>query len=400
MSHVALAPSDRVPRRFALRLAGALALVAGLAPRGALAQADLPEGDADDPPSAIRSEPLSKSPRVLPSASADELARAWKARFEATVKRLNQRFKGRIALFVSDPKLGVRVGVDHERPSYLASGVKVPFMVEVFRQVHQGTLSLDEELVYDADAIRDGAPRMNQKPLGSKVKVRELLTLMIKDSDNAASDMIARRVGLENINRGLEEEGFVGFTPLTYLIDVRRATLRAVDLRADDLSPQEIRDVRWVVGWDSQAKKLAELCGRPAGTYKGKDLIAGFDRFYETDVNSARLDAVAMLLERIVKKELVSADASRQMLDLMTNTHTSRNRILGKLPAGLTVAHKTGSQYERICDLGIIFLSPDEPLVFTACLAGGNDRNLAEATLADLARDAVDAAMPAHPKKR
>jgi beta-lactamase class A len=88
------------------------------------------------------------------------------------------------------------------------------------------------------------------------------------------------------------------------------------------------------------------------------------------------------------------------MLDLMTNTHTSRNRILGKLPAGLTVAHKTGSQYERICDLGIIFLSPDEPLVFTACLAGGNDRNLAEATLADLARDAVDAAMPAHPKKR
>lgn len=320
----------------------------------------------------------------------------WGARLAATVAKLNKKFTGRIAVYISDPTLGLRAGHDYETPSYLASGVKVPFMVEVFRQVHAGRLSLDDELVYDENAVRDGAPMLNKRPLGSKLKVREALTLMIKDSDNSASDLLAAKVGLENVNAGLRELGFDGFRPLTNLIDVRRATLRAVDIAADDLSPTDIRTIRWITGWDSQAAKFCELIGKPVGTYKRADLIAGFDAFYTLDVNSARLDAVASLLTMLATRTLISPEASDQMLELMTNTHTSRARILGKLPAGTKVAHKTGSQYERICDLGIIWLPDGHPLVLTSCLAGGNDRVAAEATLASIAREAYDMAVAAH----
>lgn len=328
--------------------------------------------------------------------SAEDLSASWQERLDKTVERLNKRFSGRIAVFIIDPTLGIRVGHDHLKPSYLASGVKLPFMVEVFRQEHAGRLSLDEELTYDADCVRDGAPRLNSKPFGAKLKIRELLDYMVRDSDNAASDMLATRVGVRNVNEGLEALGFQGFTPLTTLLDVRRGIMRAVDVHTDDLSPLDIRTIRWIVGWEAQAAKFCELLGKPPRAYTKTEMQAGFQRFYDTGVNSARLDSVAAILEQIVTRKLISPESSDQMLSYLSDVHTSRNRILGKLPPGTKVAHKTGSQWERICDLGIITLPDGQPLIVTACLAGGNDRNLAEATLADLARDAYDGAVASH----
>ncbi|MFO0723725.1 MAG: serine hydrolase [Myxococcota bacterium] len=312
------------------------------------------------------------------------------------MERLNKSFHGRIASFIIDPTLELRVGHDHEKPSYLASGVKLPFMVEVFRQEHAGHLSLDEELTYDADCVRDGAPRLNSKAFGTKLKIRELLDYMVRDSDNAASDMLAKRVGVKNVNIGLESLGFQGFTPLTTLLDVRRGIMRAVDVHTDDLSALDVRTVRWVVGWEAQAAKFCEILGKPPKAYSKNDLQAGFQRYYDTGVNSARLDSVASILEQIITRKLISPESSDMMLFYLSDVHTSRARIMGKLPPGTKVAHKTGSQYERICDLGIITLPDGHPLIVTACLAGGNDRNLAEATLAELAKDAYDAAVAAH----
>ena len=332
------------------------------------------------------------------SARAEEppSSEAWARSLAETSERLQKRFKGRIAVYVIDPELKLRAGHDFERPSYLASGVKIAFMVEVFRQAHEGRLSLDEELTYEPSDLRDGAPRLNKKPFGSRFKIRELLEFMIKHSDNAASDMLARRVGIHNINHGLRVLGFDGFTPITPLIDVRRGIFREVDLHADDLTPLQIRTVRWASGWTSQAAKLNEVLGKPPGTYTKDDLQAAFHRYYATETNCVRLDSAAAILEQLALGKLISAEASAAMLALLTDTKTSRNRILGKLPRNLKVAHKTGSQWERICDLGIITLPDGHPLVFTACLAGGDDRNLAEATLAELARHAYDQALAAH----
>lgn len=324
------------------------------------------------------------------------LQEEWSRSLRDAVLKTQKRFKGRVALYVIDPELGIRTGHDFEKPSYLASGIKVAFMIEVFRQAHEGRLSLDEELTYDEDDVRDGAPRTNALPLGTKLKIRQLLELMIKTSDNAASDMLANRVGVHNIEAGLKALGFDGFTRITPLIDVRRGMFREVDIHADDFTPLEIRTIRWVVGWQAQAAKLNEVLGRPQGTYKKEDLLAAFDRYYETETNCARLDTVAAILERLAARTLISPEASDAMVALLTDTETSRKRILGRLPPGTKVAHKTGSQWERICDLGMIILPDKHPLVFTACLAGGNDRNLAEAVVAELARHAYDLAIAAH----
>lgn len=333
---------------------------------------------------------------LLLAAGGSPLEEKWKAAFDGEIAFLLKRFKGVPTMYASDPYLGVSYGYDADKPSYLASVVKLTFMVEVFRQAQDGRLTLDDKLTFTEDDIRDGAPKLNARKPGSQVTIRELLELMMHHSDNAASDMLAKRVGLDNINIGLRAQGYDGFTPLTYLVDVRRGVFRELDIRADDLTPVDIRTIRWVQGWQAQTKKLEELLGRPPGTYTKDDHLAAWDRFYQTGVNSARLDSVCRILEDMYARKLVSPEASDAMIELMRGAETSRRRILGRLPAGTKVAHKTGSQHERVCDIGLIELPDKKSVIFCGCMAGGNDVTLAEDTLAALARKAYDLAVEGH----
>src|SRR6185436_1669725 len=110
-------------------------------------------------------------------------------------------------------------------------------------------------------------PVVNPKPIGSKMAIRELLKHMIQISDNAASDMIAKRVGIDRINRGMVEEGLTGFSPLTRLLDVRIGFFRELDVRADDFTGSDVRTIRWTPIWDPQIAKMTQMFGRPKGTY-------------------------------------------------------------------------------------------------------------------------------------
>jgi beta-lactamase class A len=328
-------------------------------------------------------------------ASSPEGAVEWKAApygraLDDEVAAIKKRFSGTIALYVADPERGFEHGHKATEPSYLASCVKLAFMIELFRQVEKGELSFTDTVTYTEEDIRDGATVVNPKPIGTKFTMRELLEAMIQASDNAASDMIVKRIGLDRINKGLAEQGFEGFTPITRLLDVRLGFFREVDVHVDDLTPADIRTIRWTPIWDPQLAKLASILGRPKGTFTKQDLLDAYDRFYATHTNSGRVDVIGQIFIKMLRGELVSEKASKDMLELLSTTRTSTRRILGKLPPGTKVAHKTGSQYERICDLGAIWLPDGRPFVFCACIAGGEDRNGAEDVLARLARKSYD----------
>lgn len=306
-------------------------------------------------------------------------------------RRLDDKFEGRVAAYVSDPRRGVKWGYTSDEPFYLASGVKVAFMVEAFRQRELGMLSFDEKIVYTQADIRDGATRVNRRRLGSRLSVGTLVEWMMVASDNAASDMIARRVSLPRVHEGLRSQGIDGFTPLTYLIDVRRGIYRELDPSADDLTPIEVRKIRWTRIWDPQLRELERQLGKPPKTFSRRALWAAYDRFYATRVNHARMAAVGLLFEKMVRGELVSEKASDEMFGLMSRAKTSTNRLLGRLPSGTPVAHKTGSQFRRLCDLGVVTLRDKTPLVVTVCTAGG-DVPKAERVVAEITRRAYDLA--------
>jgi len=80
---------------------------------------------------------------------------------------------------------------------------------------------------------------------------------------------------------------------------------------------------------------------------------------------------------------------------LMTGTRTSTHRLLGRLPKGTVVAHKTGSQWQRMCDLGIINLPNKKHAIVAVCTQNGQVTR-SEVTIARIARKAYDLILAHH----
>lgn len=323
---------------------------------------------------------------------------AWPAELQSTVLKLYRNFRGELMLYVEDIPSGIVFEHNAATPTYIASVVKIPFMAELFRQVEAGTISLEEELVYTADDLRDGSPVFNYVKVGTPVRLRIVLEAMIQQSDNAASDMIARRVGIDRVNAGMKTMGYRGFGPITSLLDVRRLIYSQLDPRVNELTPAQIRAIGFAKGHEARVLKITDLLGELPGTYAIPDIDQAFRRYYASGYNSATMRQVGHMLRDLAHGKLVSAKASEQMIDVMLGTMTGPKRLTAYLPPGTPVAHKTGTQYQRICDVGLIYVGKDHPVVFAACTKFQRQRSQAEEVIARAARRTFELLAP--PERR
>jgi beta-lactamase class A len=321
---------------------------------------------------------------------------SWPAELQTTILKMYRTFRGELMLYVEDVPSGVVFEHNAATPTYIASVVKLPFMIELFRQIQQGSVSLDEEIVYTADDLRDGSPVFNYVKVGTSVRLRVVLEAMIQQSDNAASDMIARRVGIARVNEGMKALGYSGFGPITSLIDVRRLIYAQLDPRVNDLTPAEIRAIGFAKGHEARVLKITDLLGELPGTYAIPDIDTAFRRYYASGYNSASMRQIGHVLRDLANGHLVDARASEQMLEVMLGTMTGPKRITSYLPPGTPVAHKTGTQYQRICDVGLFYVAKDHPVVFAGCTKFQRQRSQAEEVLARAARRTFELLAPPH----
>lgn len=309
----------------------------------------------------------------------------WPVELQTDVVRISKSFSGEFALYVKDLSTGVEYTYNAETPMYLASGVKIPVMVTLFKQIRAGKTSLDAEMIYTAADVRDGAPLLSFLRVGTPVSLRILLEAMIQQSDNAATDMVIRHVGMENVNRTLAEEGFDGFGPITTLLDVRRLVYRQMDTRTAHFSPQDIFALGVTRPLEKRLVKFSQLLDEPPGTFSTADYARAFFGYYDQGYNTAPVSAMGALLERIARKELIDEKTSEAMLKVMLGTETGRRRIRAGLPAGTPLAHKTGTQFRRICDFSIFYMGDDRPIVMAVAVKNGGRRR-SEDVMAQLAK--------------
>ncbi len=311
----------------------------------------------------------------------------WTVRLQTDVAHVQRGFRGEFALLVKDLKTGEQYSYNASTPMYLASGIKVPVMMALYKEVSEGRMSLDDELVLGPDDIRDGAPLLNYLRVGTPVTLRILLEAMIQQSDNAATDMIIDHIGVDTVNEVLPAQSIFGFGRITTLIDVRRLVYRELDTRTAGLSPKDIFRLRLTKPLDARLDKLASMLDEPAGTFTAGDLSFAYATYYARGYNSAPMTSMAALLERIATGQAINKKASREMLDIMLGTQTGVRRIRGGLGPDVPLAHKTGTQYRRTCDFGIFYLADDHPVIFAISVKGGS-RRAAEGVMSRLARKA------------
>jgi beta-lactamase class A len=209
---------------------------------------------------------------------------------------------GNVALEIKDLATGYETAIRPSANMPAASVIKIPVMVEVFRQMALGRFDLNKRLHvqrYDRDW---GWGDLADAPVGTRRTVSQLLWLMITESDNTAANMLIRLVGRTHINQTMSSLGLRN----THLGDYIR-------------SDGDIRSLR-----------------------------------------SSPSDMVS-LLESIARARLVDEWSSREMLTILQGQHHN-GLIPAPLPRGLEIAHKTGTLHDTLNDVGIVYLA-NEPYV-------------------------------------
>jgi beta-lactamase class A len=321
----------------------------------------------------------------------------WPVSLQAEVTREARKFKGEICIYVKELSTGIRYTHNAATPVYLASGIKITVLITVFEETEAGRLQWCEELEFTEEDIRDGAYKLLPKHVGKRFSVEELVGMMIEKSDNAATDLLIKRVGIQAVNAAVQKYGGPDFCWITSMLDVRRSIYEQIDQRAVLLTNLQIAELAKKRPLSRRARHLGRLIGEKKKTYTSRDLWKAFQAYYDSGLNSAPVEAVGKLLEKLERGEVVSPEASRQIVEIMKRCQTGKRRIRAGLPDQVVLAHKTGTQLKRICDLGIMYLPDEEPVVFAVCLKDFPSRRRAEALVARLAKKTAKLLLPLHP---
>lgn len=91
-----------------------------------------------------------------------------------------------------------------------ASAIKIPILVTLFNAAAAGRLKLDEAVTLGAKDAVGGSGNLQEKLKSSSqtLTLRELALLMVRDSDNTATNVLIAKVGMARVNAMMLSLGF------------------------------------------------------------------------------------------------------------------------------------------------------------------------------------------------
>ena len=122
-----------------------------------------------------------------------------------------ERSGGAVGVAVIGPG-GARFSYNGDRRFRAASTVKIPIMVEIYRQIDRGERSLQDPYVLMATAKAPGSGVLLHLHDGLELTVNDLIYLMISISDNAATNILIEMAGMKHVNETIRSLGMTGST--------------------------------------------------------------------------------------------------------------------------------------------------------------------------------------------
>jgi beta-lactamase class A len=299
------------------------------------------------------------------SSSAD-----WVRPLTQELERIDQRMPGDLGVFVKHLGDGRHLTRGKERSWYLASTIKVPLAIAVLEKVAAKELSLSQKLTLkDADFI-DGAGDLKHQRPGTRFTLAELLAKSIENSDSIATDMLIGLLGADELNQRVQAWTGGGVGPITTIQQVRYDVYGVLHPGASGLTNRDLMKLREASAGEPRLRAFVEALGVDRSELAIDSFDAAFERYYATGTNSARLEAFGIILEKLVRGELLPAEHTSLLLGHMERITTGSRRIQAGLPPGAAFAQKTGTQIRRACNVGVVnFRNEDGAVVVAACAA-------------------------------
>jgi beta-lactamase class A len=122
-------------------------------------------------------------------------AQKMEQRLQKQIEKEIQGFRGDIGVYVKHLKSGKEVRIQADTVFPTASLVKVPLLVGIFHQIHEGKYRLDQEFIYDAKRVYGGSGLMQFYKDSAKTDLSTMISLMLTYSDNVTSLWIQELAG-------------------------------------------------------------------------------------------------------------------------------------------------------------------------------------------------------------
>ena len=238
-----------------------------------------------------------------------------------------------------DPAAGGDILIDVDKTFHAASTMKVPVMIELFRQVDAGIVTLDDPITvtntfksivdgspYELSATEDSDGEV-YKAIGKTMTLRQLITASIIVSSNLATNILIEKLGAENVR-----------------------------------------------------KTVAALGGDGMVVLRGVEDQKAFDKGLN---NATTARALMVLLDKIARGQAVSQAASRGMADIL-RMQQFNDAIPAGIPPGVPVGHKTGSITRIHHDAAIVYAA--KPYVLVVLTRGIQDGKVSAKLMADISR--------------
>jgi beta-lactamase class A len=243
---------------------------------------------------------------------------------ETRLAPLIKAHKGKVAIAVKHLVSGESYYLSADTPMPTASLIKFPVMAEVYQQVADGKVKLaDMVTLKDADKVPGSGILTNHFSAGVTFPLRDAVRLMIVFSDNTATNLVLDRIGLQATAKRMEAWGY----PNTKIHS-------KVYRRNTSFAPE---------------------------------------RSKQYGLGSTTAREMVRLFEQLHQGKLVSAEASRAMLDPLKHCD-DKDKMTRFLPAKTVVAHKTGSVDDARTDAGLLYL-PGGPVAVCVLTAGNQDKS-------------------------
>jgi beta-lactamase class A len=256
-------------------------------------------------------------------------------RFDALERSTGARAIG-IAVYDTETHLTFRRHAD--RWFHAASTIKVAILLGVYASIHRGWLRPQSRLhirnrfmsAVDGHPFRVAADRDANSAvhgaIGKMLRVTDLSLHMIATSSNLATNLLLDLVGLETVQRALDDLHIDG-------IDIRRG----------------VED----------------------------------ERAFERGINNrVTADGLVQLLRLIAEERAFSPELSREMLDIL-HAQEFKNGIPARLPAAVRVAHKTGEISTVAHDAGVVYPPNRKPYVIAILTEWSPDASGRKSTIAE-----------------
>ncbi|USK36503.1 class A beta-lactamase-related serine hydrolase (plasmid) [Bacillus sp. F19] len=268
-----------------------------------------------------------------------------------------QDTSGTFGVFVKHLESGETAAINENRFFQAASVFKVPILATIYRDAEIDKVNLQKRIRLEEKDLVNGSGIFRELIPGIEVTIKNLATMMIIVSDNVGTDKVLQIVGKENVNQYMKEIGlnntFIRFSCWELLCS-------CVGLPPQSFSHEIFNEI------DRRFKE---------GEIDYNSIV--FQESIENNVTTAA--DMALLLELIARKKLISVSACDDMFEILAKQQF-RNRIPHLLPVNTVVGHKTGTIASVVNDAGIVKL-PDNKGTFIITVFSKDNKTEAESAM-------------------